>query len=138
MFVSGNGIEADAIDIVDRSSKPNGPSYMGRTCLKFVEKPIVKSLLERNRLDHVSASLARRHGIEQCMLAVQYSDTCWAINFVARESVEIAIERAHIHFAVKNGLSAIDQHRHVPVMGHLHNLPDWIDCSKNIGDMDNR
>ena len=71
---------------------------------------VVQRLLERDRRDHVAAALVRRHRLEQRAPAVEHADAGRAEHLVAREHVEVAVERLHVDHEVRHRLRAVDEH----------------------------
>ena len=91
---------------------------------------VVGRLLERDRLDHVAAALIRRHRLEQLRLAVQHADAGRAVQLVAREHVEVAVERLHVDGQVRRRLGAVDQHRHAAACASRDHLLHGIDRAR--------
>ena len=69
-------------------------------------------LLEAHGEDHVATALPRRHGLEQRLAAVEHADAGGAVQLVAGEGIEIAIERLHVDALMRHRLRAIEQHRY--------------------------
>src|SRR5256885_1733981 len=79
----------------------------------LVRNDVINCLFERDRADHVAASLVRRHGFKQPGFAVEHADARGAEHLVAGKRVEVAIEVPDIDFEMRRRLSAVDEHRNV-------------------------
>src|SRR5581483_6417860 len=90
--------------------EPDGPRDVGCAGLELPRQLIISRLLERDRQDHVAATLPGRHGGEQLLPAVEHPYARRAIELVAGESIEVTAESAHIDRRMWDGLSAVDQH----------------------------
>ena len=101
-----------AFEIADRRAEPDHAGDVRRAGLELPWQLVVRRLLERDREDHVAAALPRRHRFEQRSPPVQHADAGRPDHLVRREAIEIAIELAHVHDAVRHGLRAIEQYRH--------------------------
>jgi hypothetical protein len=49
-------------------------------------------------------------------LAVEGADPRWAVKLVTGKSVEIDIQRLHVHRSMHRALATIGQHRHAALM----------------------
>ena len=62
-------------------------------------------------VDHVAATLIRRHPLEPRFLPVQDPDAGGPVHLVRGADEEVAIERLHVHRHPRRRLRAIDEHR---------------------------
>ena len=82
--------------------------------------------------------MVRRHRLQQRRLAVEHADAGGAIQLVAREGVEIAVERAHIDLEVGRRLGAVDEHRSALGVGKIDDALHRIDGSQRVRQMRHR
>ncbi len=61
-----------------------------------------------------------------------------SVDLVARECIEVAIERLHIDRGVRHGLSAVEQHRHAARVRQPHDLLHRQHGAERVGDVRNR
>ncbi len=61
-----------------------------------------------------------------------------AEHLVAGEAVEVAAQRLHVDRRVRDGLRAIEQHRHAMPLGDLDELPTGTIVPERIGNMRQR
>ena len=110
VFVSAQVLVSERLDVIQRGAQTDGVGNRGGSGFELVRNVVVRRLLESDGADHVSAALIRRHGFKQAGLAVERTDTRRPEDFVAREGVEIAIERPHVNPQVRRGLGAVHKH----------------------------
>ena len=51
---------------------------------------------------------------------------------MARKSIEVTIERPHVHGHVRNRLGAVEEHGHAEAMGQANDIPNRIDGSERV------
>src|SRR5581483_3767689 len=102
VFVRGDFVEADAFHVTDGRAETDGAGNIRSAGFKLKGKLIEQRLFECNRGDHVAAALVGRHGLKERGFAVKHADAGGAVHFVAGKGVEIAVERLHVDFQVRN------------------------------------
>ena len=89
----------------------------------------------RHVADHLAAALIGPHGLEMLLLAVEHADAGRAVELVAGEGVEIAIEVLHVDREMHRALRAVDQHGDAAVMRDAHHLLDRHDGAEHVRHM---
>jgi hypothetical protein len=82
--------------------------------------------------DHLAAAVERPHRHQMLVLAVEHADAGRAVQLVAGEDVEIAVDVLHVDVEMHRGLAAVDQHRNAARMRELHHLLDRHDGAERI------
>ena len=116
-----------------RGAQADGAGDVRRARLELVRQRVPGASLERDRADHVAAAHERRHGLEQRGLAVEHADARRAVELVAREHIEVAVERLDVDAACDTAacdpsISTGDAMR----VRQLHDLVDRIDGAERI------
>jgi hypothetical protein len=133
-LVALDGGHAEGLHVVDGRAEGDGAADVGRAGLELGWELRVGGLFKGDGQDHVPAALPGRHGIEQLPFAVENADAGGAVELVAREDQEVAIERLHVDLAVGHGLGRIDQNdRALAVGGFDHGL-GGVDGAERIRD----
>jgi len=107
----------------------------GSSRLEFERQLVVGGSFEGDILNHLSASLVRWHLLQQLFAAVHDTDTHGTVQFVARETVEVAAKGLHVHRHVGDGLRSVDEDGYIVVVGYAHYFGDWIDGAECVADM---
>src|SRR3984893_3439457 len=136
--MSGYVLDTEAGQILNGGAERNGAGDVRRAGLKFVRELVVEGLLKRDRTDHVTAALVGRHSIEQGGFAVQNADARRCVQLVAGESIEVTIERLHVHRHMWHSLGAIDQHWNVQPVRHFDEQLERNDRAQRIGNVRHR
>ncbi len=79
-----------------RAPRPIAPAMSGVPASNLYGRVVLGALLEGDGEDHVAAALPRRHGREQLLAAVEHADAGGAVDLVAGEGVEVAVQRLHV------------------------------------------
>ena len=87
---------ADRIDVVDRGAKPDRLHDRRRAGLELVRRLAVGDAVLEHLADHLAAAVERRHGGELLVLAVEHADAGRAVELVAGEDVEVAVDVLHV------------------------------------------
>ena len=125
------GIEL--LHIPHRLTQPDGPDEVGRSGLELQRHGGIGRAGEGHAVDHVAAPEERGHGIEQRPLAVQHADAGRTVELVAREGIEVAVERLHVHAAVHHPLAAVDDDDRPDGMGRADDGPQVGPRAERIG-----
>ena len=89
-----------------------------------------------DRPDHVAAALEGRHGPQQVGLAVEHADPARAVDLVAGEDEEIAIERLDVDLPVRRGLASRRSARGAPAAcASADDVGDRRDRAERVGGM---
>src|SRR5262249_36257635 len=136
--MNANIIEADEVHVIESRAQTDGPGDVRRACLKLVWQISIRGLGEGHRRDHVPAALPGRHCRQVLFLSVEHADAGWAVNLVAAEYEEIAIEVLHIEFQVRDSLSAVNQHGHATLMRRGDDSLHGIDRSQRVRHVNDR
>ena len=138
LFVAGNLFQPDIVYVVDGGGQADGLDDRRRPGLKPGGRFPIGGFLESDVFDHVTTALVGRHGVENIQLAVQGADAGRPIQLVAGESVEIHVQRLHVHRAVHNALGTVDQHFGPGLVGQVDALFDRDDGAENVGHLGHR
>src|SRR5512147_2071771 len=103
-----DALAPDALDIIDRRAEPDRLHDGRRACFEAVWRRRIGDALGGHRANHLAAALIGPHGLEQLLLAVEHADAGGAVELVAGESVEVAIEILHVDREMHRALRAID------------------------------
>jgi hypothetical protein len=109
VLVRRNGREIQAREIVHGGAEADDARDVRGAGFELVGQGVVRAALEAHGQDHVAAALVRRHLLEQRALAVQDARPRRAEHLVARERVEVAVERFHVDAQMRHGLSSVDE-----------------------------
>ena len=134
-FVRMDGVEANALHPVDRRVQPDGADDMRRSCFEALRRRREGGALERHVVDHRSAALVRRHGLEQIGAAPQSADAGRAVQFVRRQSIEIATDRGDIDRDPRRRLAAVEQQQRTFRMRDFRRAPGVEDRAEHVRDM---
>ena len=137
-FVGRDAIHPDPGDVIHRRRQPYRARDVRGPRFEFVRQGVVRGLLERHRADHVAATLIRRHLLEQTLLAVQHANPGRSVELVAREHVEVGVERLDVHRHVLRRLRSVDEYRHASAMRRRNHLLDGINRPERVRQMDDR
>src|SRR6516164_1601894 len=102
---------ADRVDVVDCRAEPDRLHDRRRARLELVWRIAIGDVILKHLADHLAAAVERRHGGEVLVLAIEHTDSGRTIELVAGESVEVAIDLAHVDIEVHGSLGAVEQHR---------------------------
>src|SRR5580700_11904038 len=102
---------ADRIDVVDGGAEPDRLHDRRRASLKLVWRIAVDDAIFKDLADHLTAAIEGRHGVKVGVLAVKHADPGWAVELVAGESVEVAVDVLHVDVEMHRALGAVDEHR---------------------------
>ena len=84
---------------------------------------------------HFAAAHIRGHGFEQAFLTVEHADACGAIDLMAAESEEVAVEVLHVDRHVGHALRAVDEDRDVMGMGCCDDVVYGVYSAEHIADV---
>ena len=137
LLVGVDARESDALDIFDRRGQRDCAGDVGRAGLEALRRRREGGVVEGDGADHVAATLPRRHVAQQLGATVERADAGGAVELVAREGVEVAANRLHVHRLVGHGLGAIDQHERadrVRAPRHRGHRIDRAERVRHVGD----
>ena len=135
MLVGSDGLDADRVHVVDRSSHSDHAGDVRRSRFELVRERVVGRFLETDRENHVAATLVGGHGIEDRFLPVQHAHAGWPIDFVRGERVEVAVQSLNVHSQVRHALSAVDHHDRPVLVGHGDHFLNGVDGAEGVGGM---
>src|SRR3989344_3430700 len=91
--------------------KPHCFRNGGSARFEFLRKMGWGEAIGEDFLNHRAAPKEWRHGIEEFFLAIEHADSCWSVDFVARECEKIAIEGLHIDWRMVGELRRIKKNK---------------------------
>ena len=97
--------EADGVDIV------------GRARLELQGQVGVGGLLKCNLLHHIAAAQEWGHCLQPLAFAIEHAHTIGAVELMAREGVEVAIQLPHIDLAMDKALAAVHHNNSTHAVG---------------------
>ena len=112
-----DGIEANAVDVVDGGGQSVGGHIVGRAGLELEGQALEGGTLPRHLVDHLAATLIGRQTVEPLLLAIEHTDTRRTVHLMAAEGQEIAVELLHVYGKVRCTLRTVDQHRDAVLVG---------------------
>ena len=83
-LVGLDGLEADALQVLDGAPKADRAGDVRRTCLELVRQVVPGAPLEGHGANHVAAAEKRRHRVEEGFLPVENADSGRPVDLVAR------------------------------------------------------
>src|SRR3546814_14788411 len=86
-------IKTDAFHIIDGRHHPHRTDNMLCPCLKPRRRGGIGRLFKRHLVNHRSAALIRRHGVQYLRPRPEDAETCRTVELMRRKDVEIAIDR---------------------------------------------
>ena len=126
--------DADIGDVVDRGAESHGFRDRLRSGLELVRQLAPGRLLERDRPDHVTAEVERRHRLEQLRPAPERTDARRAAHLVGGESEEVAVELLDVDRVVWSSLRRVDDHDRPLLVGPRGEPLDRIDRAERVRD----
>ena len=102
--------------------RPTAPEMLGVPASNFARQLVVGAAFDAHRQDHVAAALPGRHRRQQRLAPVEHADAGRAVDLVAGEGIEVAVERLHVDRLVRHRLRAVEQHRHPARVRQPHDL----------------
>ena len=130
-----DAVEPDAFHIIDGGGQADHTFDVRRAGLETAGRRGISRLLERHRFDHGAAALPRRHGGENLGPRPQHADAGRAIQLVAGQHIEIAIERRHVEREARRGLAAIDHEQCTGGVGGIGDAAHIGNAAEHVGDM---
>src|SRR5271155_532670 len=133
MFVGSYGFDPNLLNIIECSAETHSVGDVSCSSFKPLRCWLIGGLFKRNVRDHVATTLPWRHILEDIWFSIKYANACRCENLMAREDVEIAIQRLHIGTHMGNGLRTVDQYASTVTMSHLDHLSRWSNGPKGVG-----
>ena len=131
-LMRGDALAADRFHVVERGTQPDRLDDRRRAGLEAVRRVVVGDAVLGHLLDHLAAALKGRMPFEHVLLAVEHADARRAVDLVAGEDEEVAVEVLHVDRHVHGALAAVDQHRNATRMRDAHDLLDRRDRAQRI------
>ena len=118
VFVGGDAPHVPGrLQEVDGRAQADGAGDVRRAGLELVGERVVDGLLEGDRERSCRRRPGRAASPRAARLAVEHADAGGPVHLVAREGVEVAVQRLHVDVEVRGGLGAVDQHGSAPGVG---------------------
>ena len=109
MLVVLDVTDSQTAHVVESCSESDGIGNIWRSCLETCRWHIILSMLDGHILNHVTATLPWLHLIQECLTAIDYSDTVRTVDLMSAEHEEICTKCLHIDWCVGNGLRTVNQ-----------------------------
>ena len=135
LFVVGNVLDAGLLHVFDGFAQSDDIAHRRCTCLKLEGQFVVGGLLKRHGADHFATALIRLHLLEPTFLAVHHADAHRGVHFVSGETIEVTIQRLHIHGAVSHRLRTVHHHGHMVRVRDVNDFFYRIDGAQAVGDV---
>ena len=134
LFVFHDGGESYGADVVQSTRQPRCGHIVGRAGLELVGEAVESGVLEADLADHFAAAHIGWHLLQQRFLAVEHANARGAIDLVAAEGQEVAIQGLHIDGQMGCRLSGIEEHGHLVGVGHADDVSHRVDGAEDIAD----
>ena len=132
-------VEPDRAGPVDRRVQPDRADDVRGSRLEPRRRGEEGGALERDLVDHRAAALVRRHRVEQLGPRPQRADPGRAVELVAGEDVEIAIDRGDIDRQARRRLAAVEQQFRADLVrdrGGARRIEDRAEHVRDMGEGD--
>ena len=130
-----NTIKAYRRDIVECLGETSRCYVIRRSGFELEGQVVEGGALETDRLYHLAAAHVWRDAVEPIFLAIKHADTRRAVNLVAAEGEEVAVEFLNVDGHVGCALGSVDENGNAVLMGYAYDVADRIDRTQDVADV---
>ena len=130
-----DGIEADALHIVDGGVQARRARGVDGAGLKFVRHLGEHRALARDGLDHLAAREKRRQLLQKLAPPVQRPDAHGPVELVAGEGEEVRAQLLYVDRQVRRALRAVHHQHRTHAVRQLRDRADGVFASEHVRDL---
>src|SRR5271155_323843 len=123
----------DPLHVIERRPEPDRLHDRRGAGFEAMGRSVVGDGLPGHFLDHLAAALVWRQRFEKFALAVEYADSCWPVDLVPGENVEVGVEFAHVDIEMDRALRTVNDHGNAALMSEPDHILDRRRCPEDIG-----
>ncbi len=112
----------ELVDVVERRRQADRLGRSRRAGLEPARRIVERRAFEGDAANHAAATLPWRHRGKVFLLPVKCAYPGGAVDLVAREREEVAVQLADIDAQMRRRLRAIDEHGHARIVRATHQL----------------